>query len=161
MAQAKDPFSTLRRQDRDSPANPFDSLESHERDATEQKIRDMFKEYASSGIRASMGRQYGLPMLLPDWKRTLHAAITMLPAFQRLVIDEFLTPNVYDFNKLKIDRNWLIGLYLRGFYDIYNSFDEGYEDVLQDLIVNAVRDAKATLESLLSNQVAHEIDVVQ
>lgn len=161
MAQERDPFLALRQVDEVRPADPFDCLEAHERDDTELQIRQAYETFATSDTIAAMTKPDGVAHCADRWKNTIQAALVGLPAFQRLVVDDFISWDVHDFQKVTIDRDWLIGLYLEGFYDIYDSFDGGYEDVLQDMTVSAIRAARATLESLLRNKVTKEIEIVQ
>lgn len=84
----------------------------------------------------------------PQWEETLAYNLAWLPAFQRLVVDEWYAPGTHDFDDLQVNPKWLLCVHLINFYDLSDTFDDGWK-LLKPVMPQVIGRAKQTLTDFL------------
>lgn len=154
-----DPFGDVRGQtwpigDFESEAKPYDTLDEGEHEQFQEEVKELYNTYAPG----QPPNKPGIPVLVSGldrdlWINIIAGAFMCNPEFQRLVADEHTTPGLHKLtsDSLKARPEWLIGLYLPGFYDYFDSFEEGYEKVLRGMLSDPNGDIVGASTNLVQN----------
>lgn len=129
---------------------------------TEEQARSLYHQYAfdvtlKENITDAIDQATKLDIMREDdwhnqWEHIVFTALLEEPSFQRVVLDQYLTPGLHDFNKLRLCKSWLMGIYLPGYYQFYDDVESGLVDDDRVATAAAIR-AKETLESIIISRV--------
>lgn len=82
------------------------------------------------------------------WGSLIESALARSPQFQKLVIDQELTPDAHGLRFLSTTNDWLLGIVLPGYYKEFQDFEDGLS-VITDLLPGAVKRAQSALVTIL------------
>ncbi|EON70098.1 hypothetical protein W97_09365, partial [Coniosporium apollinis CBS 100218] len=156
-----DPFEDIRRKAEASAKPPAagSAGEGHEIDDPNENNDALLDEiqvaYALSVPNSSIaakanGDKEVLKQVHADWRGLISIALSFDENFQRLVVDDFHDPGLLDFSAIKLRTQWLVGIYLPGFYEIYEDFLPGYAASIEGQDGGIVMRARSLLRQLLS-----------
>jgi hypothetical protein len=138
----EDPFAKIRSQ---STVSAIDRLDDDEYEELKNKIRDVYLMWAKNEPIANMPKQEALRQLQPVWIKTVEASLAQSPGFQRIVLDEEVTSGSHIISSLAMKDDWALGLYLQGFYDVFDAFEDGWEYIANQVFPTAVKQARNVL----------------
>ncbi|KAK5171438.1 uncharacterized protein LTR77_004582 [Saxophila tyrrhenica] len=96
--------------------------------------------------------------LRPEWMEKVTAAIMSIPAFQKAVVEEHHCPGLLNFAEASIENDWVVSVYLRGFYDCFaKDDDDAALAYVMDLVEEAKGKAKSAVELIIKKHAAMEI----
>lgn len=154
MATTTDPFAEKRG---DPSHTPVNHLDSEHLDELKLEIRNMYKTTFGVGLASSNKLKPVTGEVKDALIKTLEVALAMSPHFQQAVTAEFVTPYIHNFSALCIDEGWLLGLYLPGFYDLFDDFDSGLK-YIQKITPEASTGARKIIEHVIVKHVARRIE---
>jgi hypothetical protein len=149
-----DPFAEKRG---DPSHTPINHLDSEQLDELKLEIRNMYKTTFGAGLATSKKPKPITGEVKDALIKNLEVALAMSPHFQQAVTDEFVTPYIHNFSALCINENWLLGLYLPGFYDLFDDFDSGLK-YIQKITPEASTGARKIIEHVIVKHVARRIE---
>jgi hypothetical protein len=151
MITTTDPFAEKRS---DSSHTPVNHLDSGQIDELKLEIRNMYKTTFTTGLakkpKTTTAEVKGTLI------KSLEVALAMSPHFQKAVTEEYVTPYIHNFGALCIDEGWLLGLYLPGFYDLFDDFDSGLK-FIQKITLEASAGARKIIEHIILKYVSRMI----
>jgi len=152
MAPTKDPFAGSR-EEKQPP--PVDTLDDQALDELEVEILNKYKmEFRLEAL--------GTSRIIPahakgDLIQHLEAALATSPDFQKAVLDEYVTPYIYNFGDLRINERWALGIFLPGLYSYFDTFEAGFT-FMEKILPDAATRARKTIESLILKHVSSKMD---
>ena len=148
MSTAKeDPFVHVRTGAPKSP--PVNHLSIAELDELRDIIRDRYLMWAKDTSASEKSSASIIATRHEEWVSVIESALAQSPHFQRLALNEELTHGSHDFKRLKLEEDWLLGLYLPGFYDAFTNFGDGYEYISGELFKKAASNARNALVQIV------------
>ncbi|KAI6915263.1 hypothetical protein KC318_g87 [Hortaea werneckii] len=147
-----DPFAAVRLEH--TQLRPFDTLNDEEREETQAGIIDLYGKHAPEDVVHEYGYNQGTPSskTVQIWRNILVTTLASTPEFQRIVLDEHLTPGTHYMTTLRVRTEWLIGLYLPAFYHHFSSFEEGYNTTLKGMMDEVINLSRTILEGLIDEK---------
>ncbi|GAB1740518.1 hypothetical protein NU219Hw_g5619t1 [Hortaea werneckii] len=147
-----DPFAAVRLEH--TQLRPFDTFNDEEREETQAGIIDLYGKHAPEDVVHEYDYNQGTPSsnTVQIWKNILVTTLASTPEFQRIVLDEHLTPGTHYMTTLRVRTEWLIGLYLPAFYHHFSSFEEGYNKTLKDMMKEVISISRVILEGLIDEK---------
>ncbi|KAI7334818.1 hypothetical protein KC315_g3581 [Hortaea werneckii] len=147
-----DPFAAVRLEH--TQLKPFDTLNDEEREETQAGIIDLYGKHAPEDVVHEYGYKQGTPSsnTVQKWRNILVTCLASTPEFQRIVMDECLTPGTHYMTTLRVRTEWLIGLYLPAFYHHFSSFEEGYTKTLKGMMEEVVHLSRSILEGIIDEK---------
>lgn len=148
-----DPFALDRAADEKNPPLPVDRLDADQILQLRANIKKTYETWfpgpaPNKSVAELLEEQLDPTRPLTDrwgvWVAHVESAIARSPTFQMAVINEEITPGSYDFKHYEVDLDWLLGLYLPGFYDVFEDFADA-TDVLKEMAKLAVGFAKTAI----------------
>lgn len=145
-----DPFNLDRKADEKNPPIRVDKLDADQILQLRVNIKKTYEVWCPGPMKDKSVQELldeQLDPTIPDsarynvWVCHVESAIGRSPTFQMAVINEEITPGSYDFKHYEVDTDWLLGLWLPGFYHIFENFEDAI-DVLKEISNIAVSDAK-------------------
>lgn len=144
-----DPFASKRG---DPSHTPVDSLDNEQLEELKLEIRNMYKTTFNVGLPSPKKPKAITGEVKDALIKNLEVALAMSPHFQKAVIDEFVTSFIHNFSALCINEGWLLGLYLPGFYDLFDDFDSGLK-YIQKITPEACTGARKVVENVIVKHV--------
>ncbi|KAK5126346.1 hypothetical protein LTR85_010582 [Meristemomyces frigidus] len=95
-----------------------------EKAMTYSLIKQQYRDYATQSDFVLTQEVQG------QWIQIIAAALAQEVHFWTLCLDNAVGLYVASPPTVHISKDWLVGVYLPGFYDTYDSFDDGYNDFL-------------------------------
>ena len=138
-----DPFDTVRSGVPKTKA--VDRLDHDEYEELKISIEAAYMKHASNSRLSQWSASNAINEVKDVWLQTMESALAQSNQFQRVILDEEVTPGSHDLSLIELEEMWFLGLYLPGFYDIFGTFDEGCKWVSNELFPNAVNNAHTRL----------------
>ncbi|GAB7331338.1 hypothetical protein MBLNU13_g02775t1 [Cladosporium sp. NU13] len=155
MAPTTDPFAGSR-QGKKPP--PVDTLDDEKLEELKIEIRNTYKMEFKNAPAAHDKSMTVSSEVKKDIIERLEAALAMSSSFQKAVLEEYVTPYIYNFSDLCIEEKWALGLFLPKFYDIFETFDTGFV-FIQKVLPQAATRARQTIESLIDKHVSRKMQL--
>lgn len=116
---------------------PHDQRDEEDLDRFQEEILRLYNDHAPDDLEAGEST-VGEPSekQTAQWRSIITTALTCNSTLQRLMADERNSPGTHNFKDLRVSPNWLIGIYLPGFYHHFSSFNDGYDQVLKNIVHN-------------------------
>jgi hypothetical protein len=149
-----DPFAGKRG---DPSHTPVNALDSEQLDELKLEIRNMYKTTFNIGLPSSKKPETITGQVKDALIKNLEVALAMSPHFQKAVTEEFVTPYIHNFSALSIDEGWLLGLYLPGFYELFDDFDSGLK-FIQKITPEACTGARKVVENVIVKHVGLKME---
>ena len=142
-----DPFETLRA---NAPkAKAVNRMSHEEYDELKNQIEVAYMKHAQNNRLARQSQHNAINEVKVVWLQTLESALAQSKHFQRIILDEEVTPGSHNFSLIELSEEWLLGLYLPGFYDIFDNFSDGYQWIKSEMFPKASNDAHAVLVEMI------------
>lgn len=155
MAGAHDPFATHR--GNQTPV-AIDLLSVESLEELKANIQELYRTTSSEASTLSaMPQPLALSEVHDDFVQKLEAALATTPHFQKIVLEEYVTPYMHNVHALVMESEWALGVYLPGFYDIFDSFDSG-ENFLKKLMPLASARARSVVEDTIAKHVSRTLE---
>ena len=90
----------------------------------------------------------------------LEAALAMSPDFQKAVLEEYVTPYMYNFSDLRVKEEWAIGVFLPGFYSFFDTFEAGFA-FIKKVLPDAATTARMTIETLIRKHIPGQMQALR
>lgn len=143
MTVNDDPFENVRAYWSDVKSYPVDELSAAGKRALYEQIRQ---------LSIDCGPEEDISVtekFLAEWQQALVAALIQEPHFWAYCLDIAVGLFSATPPKVSLKKDWIVGVHLRGFYDVYGAFVDGYADCLKDLEAGVVSEAQRQVSSLL------------
>jgi hypothetical protein len=155
MAPTTDPFAGSRREKQPP---PVDTLDDEQLEELKIEIRNKYNMELGDAP-ATHDASKSIPSeVKKDIIAHLEAALAMSPDFQKAVLEEFVTPYIYNFSDLCIDEKWALGIFLPKFYSIFETFDTGFV-FIKKVLPDAATKARQTIEGLIDKHVSRKMEL--
>jgi len=157
-AHAEDPFARIRDAAKKLPA--VDARDADQLQDLKEDIKGMYATWAKSNDLDGLSTDEAISMLHPVWLKTLESALANSSHFQRLVLDEEVTPGSHNFKLLSINEDWFLGVYLPGFYDVFADFGDGRDYCVTSMFGKAITNAKNRLIEIIRKHASRVLSAI-
>lgn len=132
---------------------PADELDEAQYSVLQAEIFTIYRQYAvvpQLDNHTPLQITASVLSLCTVWDGIVSDQLCLDQQFQRLVVDNLQQPGSVNFDTLRFKDSWLIGIYLPGFYHVFDKWSNGV-GTIGSRLVSIIAKSKSRLESLVQH----------